>query len=49
MNMPKIRSTLAGRPYRFDTFVDEQFWTDTLRLHEVVEKSVDPTTALQPD
>ena len=33
--------------FRFDTFGDEQFWTDTLRLHEVVEKSVDPTTALK--
>jgi cytochrome c5 len=27
--------------------VDEQFWTDTLRMHEVVEKAVDPTTALK--
>jgi mono/diheme cytochrome c family protein len=34
------------RTFRFDTFGDEQFWTDTLRLNEVVEKSVDPTTAL---
>jgi cytochrome c5 len=34
------------RVFRFDTFGDEQLWTDTLRLHEVVEKSVDPTTAL---
>ncbi len=33
--------------FRFDTFGDEQVWTDTLRLHEVVEKSVDPTTALR--
>jgi mono/diheme cytochrome c family protein len=32
--------------FRYDTFGDEQLWTDTLRLHEVVEKSVDPTTAL---
>lgn len=35
------------RIFRFDTFGDEQFWSDTLRLHEVVEKSVDPTTALK--
>lgn len=35
------------RIFRFDTFGDEQFWTDTLKLHEVVEKSVDPTTALK--
>ena len=32
--------------FRFDTFGDEQVWTDTLRLHEVVEKNVDPITAL---
>ena len=35
------------RVFRFDTFGDEKLWTDTLRLHEVVEKSVDPTTALK--
>ena len=35
------------RVFRFETFGDEKLWTDTLRLHEVVEKSVDPTTALQ--
>ena len=33
--------------FRFDTFGDEQVWTDTLRMHEVVEKHVDPTTALK--
>jgi mono/diheme cytochrome c family protein len=33
--------------FRFDTFGDEQLWTNTLRLHEVVEKAVDPTTALK--
>ena len=32
--------------FRFDTFGDEQLWTDTLGLHEVVETSVDPLTAL---
>lgn len=26
--------------FRFDTFGDEQFWTDTLRLHEVIQSSV---------
>jgi len=35
------------RIFRFDTFGDEQFWSDTLRMNEVVEKSVDPTTALK--
>jgi mono/diheme cytochrome c family protein len=40
--------TLAdGRQvFRFDTFGDEQFWTDTARMHEVVQKSVSPATAL---
>ncbi|HEY3113693.1 MAG TPA: c-type cytochrome [Gemmatimonadaceae bacterium] len=37
----------AGRQvFRFDTFGDEQFWTDTARMHEVVQKSVSPKTAL---
>jgi mono/diheme cytochrome c family protein len=35
------------RVFRFDTFGDEVLWTDKLRLHEVVEKSVDPMTALK--
>jgi mono/diheme cytochrome c family protein len=34
------------RIFRFDTFGDDKLWTDTLRLNEVVETSVDPTTAL---
>jgi hypothetical protein len=32
--------------FRFDTFGDEQFWTDTLRMHEVIQSSVSPATAL---
>lgn len=35
------------RVFRFETFGDEQLWTDTLRLHEVVQRDVDPTTALK--
>jgi hypothetical protein len=35
------------RIFRFDTFGDEHLWTDTLRLNGVVEKNVDPTTALK--
>ncbi|MGH7427861.1 MAG: c-type cytochrome [Candidatus Methylomirabilaceae bacterium] len=31
--------------FRFDTFGDETFWTDTLRMHEVVQ-GVSPKTAL---
>jgi mono/diheme cytochrome c family protein len=33
--------------FRFDTFGNEQFWTDTLHLNEVVQQAVDPTTALK--
>jgi hypothetical protein len=32
--------------FRFDTFGDEAKWTDLLRMHEVIRRSVDPTTAL---
>jgi len=41
-------ATLAEgqRIFRHDTFGDEQFWTDTARMHEVVQKSVSPATAL---
>jgi mono/diheme cytochrome c family protein len=32
--------------FRFETFGDETFWTDTLHMNEVIEQAVDPTTAL---
>ena len=32
--------------FRFDTFGNETFWTDTLRLHEVIQAGVSPLTAL---
>jgi len=32
--------------FRFDTYGDESFWTDTLRLHEVIRTSVSPAIAL---
>jgi mono/diheme cytochrome c family protein len=38
--------TEGKQTFRFDTFGDETFWTDTLRLHEVVEAGVSPRTAL---
>jgi mono/diheme cytochrome c family protein/cytochrome c5 len=39
-------TALEGRAiFRFDTFGDEAFWTDTLRMHEVVQ-GVSPATAL---
>jgi cytochrome c2 len=54
---PQIASAQAAGPadlqsqgkeiFRFDTFGDEQLWTDKLGLHKVVEEKVDPTTALK--
>ncbi|HEU4642341.1 MAG TPA: hypothetical protein VFS44_07780 [Gemmatimonadaceae bacterium] len=32
--------------FRFDTFGDEAFWTDTLKMNEVIERAVSPRTAL---
>jgi mono/diheme cytochrome c family protein len=32
--------------FRSETFGNEPFWTDSLRLHEVIESSVSPTAAL---
>jgi mono/diheme cytochrome c family protein len=32
--------------FRFDTFGDEQLWTDTLQLHTVIQSSISPVIAL---
>jgi hypothetical protein len=41
-----VAQQLNGRDiFRFDTFGDEQLWTDTLRLNEAIE-TVTPATAL---
>jgi len=32
--------------FRFDTFGDEQLWTDKLQMNQVIESAVDPVTAL---
>jgi cytochrome c553 len=41
------RTLIDGKSiFRFDTFGDETFWTDTLRMHEVIRSSVSPLTAL---
>src|SRR6188474_358023 len=41
-----VTSDRAGRNiFRFDTFGDEQLWTNVLRMHEVIPH-VDPATAL---
>jgi mono/diheme cytochrome c family protein len=33
--------------FRSDTYGDEVFWTDTARMHEVIESAVSPALALQ--
>jgi hypothetical protein len=33
--------------FRFDTYGNETFWTDTLALHQEIQAAVDPTLALQ--
>jgi mono/diheme cytochrome c family protein len=46
---PTVDARLArqGRDiFRFETFGDETFWTDTLQMNTVVQSAVDPTTAL---
>ena len=43
-----VQSAADGkRIFREDTFGDEQFWTDTARMHEVVQSSVSPALALK--
>ena len=44
-----IDPTLAARGktiFRYETFGDETFWTDSLHMQQVIQTSVDPTTAL---
>jgi mono/diheme cytochrome c family protein len=44
---PTPEQVAEGRDiFRFDTFGNETFWTDTLRLHEVIRDGVSPLTAL---
>lgn len=46
-NGPDPSSIASGREiFRYDTFGDEKFWTDTLRMHEVIEGAVTPEVAL---
>jgi mono/diheme cytochrome c family protein len=40
------RVNIGQQIFRFDTFGDEQFWTDTLRMHEVIQQAVSPMAAL---
>ena len=38
--------TKGEQIFRYETFGDEKFWTDTLRMDSVIESSVSPTVAL---
>ncbi len=41
-----IDVTEGRQIFRFESFGDEQFWTDTLRMHEVIQRAVTPAVAL---
>jgi mono/diheme cytochrome c family protein len=44
---PTPQELSSGRDiFRFDTYGDEKFWTDTLHMNQVVQSAVDPITAL---
>src|SRR5262245_12217756 len=46
---PSVDPALAAQGkdiFRFDTFGDETFWTDTLMMNQAIQANVDPTTAL---
>lgn len=44
---PSPADIAAGKDvFRFNTFGDEKFWTDTLHMNTVIQSAVDPTTAL---
>lgn len=51
VSLSQTRTAAGAKPvngrdvFRFDTFRDEQLWTDTLRLHEAIA-TVSPATAL---
>src|SRR6185312_6299385 len=44
---PSRQGIASGKAiFRFDTYGDEKFWTDTLHMNTVIQTAVDPTTAL---
>lgn len=45
-NVPNPPLARGQDIFRYDTFGDEAFWTGTLRMHEVIQESLDPVTAL---
>jgi len=49
LNLPPLdpQLVLEGKQiFRYDTFGDETFWTDVLKMNEVIETAVSPNTAL---
>lgn len=49
LNLPPLDPALVqeGKEiFRYDTFGDETFWTDVLKMNEVIETAVSPATAL---
>lgn len=49
LNLPPLDPHLVqeGKQiFRYETFGDETFWTDVLRMNEVIESAVSPNTAL---
>jgi len=49
MSSDDVRAIIAeGRnTFRYETFGDEHYWTDTARMHEVVRDSLSPNAALR--
>ena len=44
---PSPKVIASGKQiFRFDTYGDEKFWTDTLHMNTIIQNNVDPTTAL---
>lgn len=49
LNLPPLDAQLVKQGqqiFRFETFGDETFWTDVLKMNTVIETSIDPNTAL---
>ena len=49
LNLPPLDPQLVQQGqqiFRYETFGDESFWTDVLKMNEIIETAVSPTTAL---
>ena len=49
LNLPPLDPELVNQGkdiFRYETFGDETTWTDVLKMNQVIETAVDPTTAL---